>query len=116
PLSGNKFLWLIILLLMVSCHPSKHTTHTEIVGPDPNLNHNQNNENQNQNNNNNNEPENSLVKKNEYTIALLLPFHAGRVYVEDLNGGDYFFPDETQVAVEYYQGALLALDSLSKIG
>ncbi|MBA2407485.1 MAG: amino acid ABC transporter substrate-binding protein [Chitinophagales bacterium] len=56
-------------------------------------------------------------KKDEYTIALLLPFESNKVYIADLTEeSSYYFPQESQLAVEYYQGALLALDSLQKMG
>ena len=50
------------------------------------------------------------------TIAFLLPFNSQKVFINDLTQSNFFFPNETQLAVEYYQGALLALDSLKKGG
>jgi ABC-type branched-subunit amino acid transport system substrate-binding protein len=55
-------------------------------------------------------------KKEEYNIGLLLPFQSQKVHLTDLKESDYFFPEETQLAVEYYQGAMLALDSLRQAG
>lgn len=52
----------------------------------------------------------------EYTIAFLLPFNGNKVFIRDLEQSDFFFPEETQIAVEFYQGALLAIDSLKKLG
>ncbi len=51
-----------------------------------------------------------------YTIALLLPFNSQKVFVRDLQQSDFYFPDESQIAVEFYQGAMLALDSLKQMG
>ncbi len=62
-------------------------------------------------------PSDVSFKKDEYTIALLLPFESNKVYISDLaKGTSYYFPQETQLAVEYYQGAMMALDSLQKMG
>src|SRR5438105_2332401 len=56
-------------------------------------------------------------KKGPYTIAMLLPFENNKVYVNDLmEAASYSFPQESQLAVEYYQGATIALDSLSRKG
>ncbi|MBA2422289.1 MAG: hypothetical protein H0V61_03600, partial [Chitinophagales bacterium] len=62
-------------------------------------------------------PSDVSFKKDEYTIALLLPFESNKVYISDLaKETSYYFPQETQLAVEYYQGAMMALDSLQKMG
>lgn len=50
------------------------------------------------------------------TIAFLLPFNGNKVYIRDLEKSDFYFPGESQIAVEFYQGAMLALDSLIKMG
>ena len=52
----------------------------------------------------------------EYTIAFLLPFNASKVFIRDLQQSDFYLPEETQIAVEFFQGALLAIDSLKKMG
>lgn len=49
-----------------------------------------------------------------FTIGMLLPLHGQQVYVN--NKDDYVFPAETQWSVEYYQGALLALEELALQG
>src|SRR6185295_12251510 len=51
-----------------------------------------------------------------YTIAFLLPFNTGKVFIRDLQQSDFYFPEETRIAVEFYQGAMLAIDSLKKMG
>lgn len=52
-----------------------------------------------------------------YTIALLLPFQSDKVFINDLNEAlGYYFPEESQLAAAYYQGCLMALDSLAKTG
>jgi ABC-type branched-subunit amino acid transport system substrate-binding protein len=65
-------------------------------------------------------PEKSEAKENKkgpYTIAMLLPFQNNKVYVNDLmETASYSFPQESQLAVEYYQGATIALDSLGRKG
>lgn len=56
-------------------------------------------------------------KKDEYNIAFLLPFHAaeaGAIDMEKLVKGDVQLPNKTMVALEFYEGALLAIDSLKK--
>ncbi|MCW3102384.1 MAG: hypothetical protein JWO09_824 [Bacteroidetes bacterium] len=56
-------------------------------------------------------------KKNEYNIAFFLPFHAneaGAMDVEKLVKGDQQFSTKTTVALQFYEGALLAIDSLKK--
>ncbi|HYV91762.1 MAG TPA: ABC transporter substrate-binding protein [Chitinophagales bacterium] len=55
-------------------------------------------------------------KDEQYTIAFLLPFNASKVFIRDLQQSDFFLPNETQIAVEFYQGAMLAIDSLKKMG
>ncbi|MBA3647867.1 MAG: amino acid ABC transporter substrate-binding protein [Chitinophagales bacterium] len=60
--------------------------------------------------------QNFFQKKKQYTVALFLPFESGKIYIRDLLKGNFFIPDETQLAVEYYQGLLLALDSLKSLG
>jgi LysM repeat protein/ABC-type branched-subunit amino acid transport system substrate-binding protein len=56
-------------------------------------------------------------KKSEYNIAFFLPFHsaeANSLELEKLIKGDVEFPNKTSVALQFYEGALLALDSLKK--
>jgi hypothetical protein len=59
---------------------------------------------------------NDSIVNHEYTIAFLLPFNANKVYIRDLQQSDFYLPEETQIAVAFYEGALLALDSLAKQG
>jgi LysM repeat protein/ABC-type branched-subunit amino acid transport system substrate-binding protein len=56
-------------------------------------------------------------KKQEYNIAFFLPFHAneaGAMELEKLVKGDVQLPNKTTVALQFYEGALLAIDSLKK--
>ncbi|MCW3072102.1 MAG: hypothetical protein JWO44_1992 [Bacteroidetes bacterium] len=56
-------------------------------------------------------------KKDEYNIAFFLPFHAaeaGTIETEKLVKGDVQFSTKTTVALQFYEGALLAIDSLKK--
>jgi LysM repeat protein len=56
-------------------------------------------------------------KKNEYNIAFFLPFHASEANsldMEKLVKGEVQFPNKTNVALQFYEGALLAIDSLKK--
>ncbi len=56
-------------------------------------------------------------KKDEYNIAFFLPFHADEANSIDLDKlirGDAEFPSKTTVALQFYEGALLAIDSLKK--
>jgi LysM repeat protein/ABC-type branched-subunit amino acid transport system substrate-binding protein len=55
--------------------------------------------------------------KSEYNIAFFLPFHADDVSVIDVDKiakGDEQLPNKTTVALQFYEGALLAIDSLKK--
>ena len=57
-------------------------------------------------------------KKDEYNIAFFLPFHADEANsldVEKIIKGDVQLPNKTSVALEFYEGALLAIDSLKKL-
>ncbi|HUM47111.1 MAG TPA: hypothetical protein PLD84_09290, partial [Chitinophagales bacterium] len=48
---------------------------------------------------------------------MLLPFQSSKVFITDLSeSSSYYFPEESQLAAEYYQGALIALDSLKRMG
>lgn len=62
--------------------------------------------------------ENFVVEKKEkYHIALLLPFNTEStelIDVELIAKDQMRFPSQTQIALEFYQGILMALDSLSK--
>lgn len=58
-------------------------------------------------------------KKDEYNIALFLPFHADEANAMDLEKiikGDHQFSNKTNVALQFYEGALMAIDSLKKLG
>ena len=55
--------------------------------------------------------------KEEYNIAFFLPFHseeANAMDMENLTKGLEQFPNKTRIALQYYEGALIALDSLKK--
>jgi LysM repeat protein/ABC-type branched-subunit amino acid transport system substrate-binding protein len=57
-------------------------------------------------------------KKDQYNIAFLLPFHATEVSSldhEKLIKGDIQLPAKTNVALQFYEGAMIALDSLKKV-
>jgi LysM repeat protein/ABC-type branched-subunit amino acid transport system substrate-binding protein len=67
-------------------------------------------------------PQNTIVykgeKKDQYNIAFLLPFHAAEVSSidqEKLFKGDIQLPAKTNVALQFYEGAMIALDSLKKL-
>ncbi|CAN5405333.1 LysM peptidoglycan-binding domain-containing protein [soil metagenome] len=56
-------------------------------------------------------------KKEEYNIAFFLPFHADEANsmdVEKIIKGDIGYSNKTTVALQFYEGALLAIDSLKK--
>lgn len=56
-------------------------------------------------------------KKDEYNIAFFLPFHsaeATNLELDKLIKGDIQLPNKTSIALEFYEGALLALDSMKK--
>jgi len=56
-------------------------------------------------------------KKEEYHVALFLPFHADEANALDLDKllkGEAQFPNKTNVALQFYEGAMLAIDSLKK--
>ncbi len=55
--------------------------------------------------------------KKQYNIAYFLPFHAEEVStidVDKLISGDEQLPAKTSVALSFYEGALIAIDSLKK--
>ncbi len=57
-------------------------------------------------------------KKNEYNIAFFLPFHADEANSIDLDkiiSGDAQFSNKTSVALQFYEGAMMAIDSLKKL-
>ncbi len=57
------------------------------------------------------------AKKNEYNIAFFLPFHAeeaNAIELEKIIKGEEQLPNKTNVALQFYEGALLAIDSLKK--
>ena len=114
PLSGNSFLRFFLVLLFFSCSSARHVSYQQPAPvenkavpqsknlPDKEQTH----------------INTSGVSKheNEFTIGLLLPFLGSKVYINDLSQSSYFFPEESQLAVEYYQGAMLAIDSLQHLG
>ncbi|MDQ3049097.1 MAG: LysM peptidoglycan-binding domain-containing protein [Bacteroidota bacterium] len=56
--------------------------------------------------------------KEEYNIAFFLPFHAdeaNQIEVEKVIRGDAQLPNKSNVALQFYEGALLAIDSLKKL-
>lgn len=56
-------------------------------------------------------------KKEEYNVAFFLPFHADEANAIDLEKvikGDAQLPNKTTIALQFYEGALLAIDSLKK--
>ena len=58
------------------------------------------------------------TKKDEYHIAFFLPFHAeeaNAIEQEKLISGEEQLPNKTTVALQFYEGALLAIDSLKKL-
>jgi ABC-type branched-subunit amino acid transport system substrate-binding protein/LysM repeat protein len=57
-------------------------------------------------------------KKDQYKIAFFLPFHAeeaNAIEQEKLIKGEEQLPNKTSVALQFYEGALLAIDSLKKL-
>ncbi len=55
--------------------------------------------------------------KDEYNIAFFLPFHindANEIELEKLINGDEQLSNKTTIALQFYEGALLAIDSLKK--
>ena len=57
-------------------------------------------------------------KKDEYNIAFFLPFHADEansIDIDKLVRGDAQLPNKTAVALPFYEGALMAIDSLKKL-
>ena len=56
-------------------------------------------------------------KKEEYNIAFFLPFHTSEteyMTIEKLLRGEEQFSNKTNIALQFYEGALTALDSLKK--
>jgi LysM repeat protein/ABC-type branched-subunit amino acid transport system substrate-binding protein len=56
-------------------------------------------------------------KKEEYNIAFFLPFHTSEteyMTIEKLLRGEEQFSNKTNIALQFYEGALIALDSLKK--
>jgi LysM repeat protein/ABC-type branched-subunit amino acid transport system substrate-binding protein len=57
-------------------------------------------------------------KKDEYNIAFFLPFQATESNTLDLDKlikGDVSFSNKTNVSLQFYEGAILAIDSLRKL-
>ena len=55
--------------------------------------------------------------KDEYAIAFFLPFHAeeaNAIDIDQITKGDTQLPNKTTIALQFYEGALLAIDSLKK--
>ncbi len=55
--------------------------------------------------------------KSEYNIAFFLPFHADEAMAMDMDKlirGDDELPNKTSIALSFYEGALIAIDSLKK--
>lgn len=55
--------------------------------------------------------------KDEYKIAFFLPFHAdeaNEINVESIIKGDEQLPNKSSIALQFYEGAILAIDSLKK--
>lgn len=55
-------------------------------------------------------------RNGEITIAFILPFNSAKVYIADMSQSKFYFPEETQIAAEFLQGAMLAIDSLKENG
>ena len=56
-------------------------------------------------------------RKNVYNIAFFLPFHAteaNEINIENIIKGDAQLPNKSTIALQFYEGALLAIDSLKK--
>lgn len=56
-------------------------------------------------------------QKEEYNVAFFLPFHAKETDTLELGKilkGDYHLPYKSNIALQFYEGALLAIDSLKK--
>lgn len=55
--------------------------------------------------------------KNEYNVAFFLPFHAkeaNEIETEKIIRGEEQLPNKSVIALQFYEGALLAVDSLKK--
>ena len=55
--------------------------------------------------------------KDEYNVAFFLPFHADEanaIELDKISNGDGQLPNKTIIALQFYEGALLAIDSLKK--
>jgi LysM repeat protein len=58
-------------------------------------------------------------KMNNFNIALFLPFHVSEnleIDVDKIANGDADLANNTEIAIQFYQGAQMALDSLKKSG
>lgn len=61
----------------------------------------------------------TALKKPEYNIGFLLPFNLGLtdlIEPEKIKKGTRSFPDKARIAIEFYHGVQLALDSLKNSG
>lgn len=61
----------------------------------------------------------AAAMKSVYNVAFLLPFHLDEIdmiEVDKIAKGDKKFPQRSEVAIEFYQGIRMALDSLGKKG
>ena len=57
----------------------------------------------------------SVQLKNEYRVALLLPFQTDKIKLDSL-GNPEGIPSSSRMAIEFYEGVRLALDSLQQEG
>ncbi len=61
----------------------------------------------------------SVIKKESYNIGFLLPFNFGLTLLidpEKIRKGSQNFPEKSKLAIEFYQGVKLAMDSLKRKG
>ena len=59
------------------------------------------------------------TKKNNFNVAMFLPFHVNETLDIDLDKvakGEIDLPNKSEIAIQFYQGAQLAMDSLKKMG
>ncbi|HVA97854.1 MAG TPA: ABC transporter substrate-binding protein, partial [Bacteroidia bacterium] len=64
-------------------------------------------------------PVDSIIKKDNYNIALFLPFNLDgidSINVDAIARGSGTIPPHTKIALSFYEGALMAIDSLKKQG
>lgn len=124
-MSGNKYLLLLCVAVMslASCDLFKHSRRDDnVIILQPNKNDTSTTQIKNDTAatnttaSENNGSKKSWAKKPSYNVAFILPFDLDAIELSTLMGDDKISSYQPLASVEFYEGALLALDSLKAMG